>query len=296
MPEYLHEAPLVFYLWVLTLTLTVSSALLLTRFSLRIRKTIIGRTILHISISFIFWAAATASMALHHAEAIEVYGAVYMSLASMASLFTTYATWQGMVIQGILVPGQIGRTEPKHASAILGSAVFTIGFVGFIRFALNNPFLNAMMDGMSVLTAVGLMLLSVPLITGYRVKFSDKIVLAVAVLTLVIATISLAGHVLAIPILYAPLPGGDVSISTALGFIAAGIYVLLAKREAMKIKVIRLNIAVFILLLAVIALLGLLLDLPALHSQSPFARLPVPTALGFILVGSAFSWRVWKTL
>lgn len=294
---HVFEAAVPYYLWLLTITVTISSASLITKFSLRMKRTLIGVTSFYFSLSFILWGAATVSMSLHHfVKEIEIYLVIYMLISSLASLAGIYAAYHGMVIQGILVPNGVRGVEPKLSNAVLSALAFVIGFVGFARFALNNPLLNAMMEGMSILTALGFILLAVPLIALSRPKLLNEILYAGAGLTLTMAFVALIGHCLDIPVLYAPMPGGGLSVSTAMGFIGASIAVVFPRRQDLRAKIARLTLAVFVSLIAILALLGYLLNLPILYASSSFARLSIPTALGFILIGSALFWRAWKVL
>ncbi len=259
--------------------------------------TIIGKASFFVSLSSILWCAATITMALMHLSEINIYVILYTLIASIAGLIAIQAMYHGMTMQKLLRPDNIKKENLKLPGVqIICIFAFLIGFVGFIRFGLNNHTLNDMMEGMSILTAIGFLSLSLPLILFQRYKISNNIFYACGGFTVLIALTALVGHILKIPQLYAPLPGGGTSVSTAMGFIGLGLWIILTKHTSLKNRITKATLATFVLIIAILAILGYITNSPMLYASSSFARLSIPTAIDFILIGSATFWYTWKTL
>ena len=152
------------------------------------------------------------------------------------------------------------------------------------------------MEGMSITTGLGFVFLAGPLVALGSAKKIRKFVYLGAIISFIIALLALIGHWLAIPVLYAPLPGGGTSVSTALGLVISSLGLTIIFQKDLRIRILRLTLAVIVLLISFLAILGYVTQLPVLYSLGSFARLSVPTAICFVFVGLASFADSWRNL
>ena len=301
-PKSLHDSFILYYVWLVTLTLAISSALAFEKFNMKIRKTLLGETAYYVSMSFLLWGVAVSFLMLPSMEKISDFTGIFLGIASLASLMALRSAYSMEIIQGILAPDTVGQTGTqetrilKDPSTILCGLAFLVGSVGVLRFVLNYTFLNEMMEGMSISTGLGFVFIAVPLILSVRPKFSIRLLYMGAGLTFILAFAALIGHRTGVQVLYAPLPGGGMSISTAIGLILLCIWGASMKWQGLKSRIARLVLSVCVLLIAIFAVLGYIFNISTLYSVGSFARLSVPTAMCFILIGMALFWRAWRAL
>lgn len=294
MSSSIFDQVMLYDLWLLSLTLSISASLILFSLYLRSKGTPIGRNAFYVSLSSLLWSFALVAYAIPSIEKVEVYVGIFLVGSSFACAVSMLGAYERAKIQGILTPSGRKKQDSRTWLA-LSVLALNVAFIGVLRFILSNPTLLNMMEGMSILTGLSFILIAGSLIALSRPTFPNKFIYLLIGLALAIAFTTIFGHWLEIPALYAPLPGGGTSVSTALGLIIASLGVAVARQRGLKAWVVKVNTAVGVLVIGVLAVLGYILGLPTLYSASSFARLSPPTALCFVLVGFALLLRNWRT-
>ena len=296
MSEFIFSQSSLYYLWLLTLGLSFSSFFTFVKFYFQIKKTIIGRVAFFVSSCFLLWGVATAVLAIPSIAETQFYITIFLSIVSFAGIAGIFAAYHEALISNVLNPTGLAKHRFPLLTNILSCFTLVIATIGILRFVLNNPVLNALMEGMSIMTGLGLIFLTGPLIVLIPKKRLKKIVYLGASISFIIALVALIGHWLAIPSLYAPLTGGGTSISTALGLVISSIGLAIIFKKDLRIRIAKLTLATIILLISILAILGYTTQLSVLYSSSSFARLSIPTAICFALIGTTFFVNSWRNL
>jgi hypothetical protein len=294
--EFIFDQLLLYYLWLLTLGLVFSSFFTFAKFYWKIKKTIIGRVAFFVSICFLLWGVAIAVLAIPSVAEIQVYITIFLVIASFAGIAGIFAAHHEALISNILTPTGLAKHRFPHLTNVFSCFALVIALIGIIRFAVNNPVLNALMEGMSVMTGLGFVFLAGPLVALVRPKRFQKLVYLGACVSFIVAIVALIGHWLVIPILYAPLPGGGTSVSTALGLIISSIGLAITFQKDLRVKIAKLTLSIIILLISILAILGYITQLPVLYSSSSLATLSIPTAICFVFIGATLFVNSWRNL
>lgn len=294
MSEFIFDQIVLFYLWIITLSLALSSFITFTKFYSKIRKTIIGRVAFFVSICFLLWVVATMVLAVPSIAEIQIYIRMFLIFASFAGIAGIFAAYNEALISNILTPSAKSLQRFPYLARILCSLSLVVALIGIFRFAFNSSFLNSLMEGMSINTALGFAFIVGPLVVYLQLKRHREFVYMGVITSSTIALLALIGHWLEIPILYSPFPGGGTSIATAIGLIISGIELAIFCQKDLRLKFVKLILSVMILLISVLAISGYIFHIPVLYSASSFARLSIPTAVCFLLIAVMFFLNSWR--
>ena len=274
-------------LWLAALTLSVSSSIILILNYSKSRKTPIGNAALYISISSLIWTIVTITAYLY--LGVPNLALYFLFLAFLAGIFTTLGAYERAKIQSILTPSG----EERHGSRTLlalSVLVLAIALAGILRPIINSPFLNSAMGSASILTTVGLILISASLIVLSRPEFPKRLIYLLAGAAFTIGFIVLFGYyaVNIMSPLDAFLPGGGTSIETAKGFILASLGVVFATQRGLKAWFAKIILAMGILFVVLSDLYTLL------EFHHPVLLWAPSVALSLILIGIAQLWGALK--
>ena len=296
MSEFIFDQLLLFYLWIITLSLALSSSITFTIFYSKIKRTIMGRVAFFVSICFLLWGVAAIVLAVPSVAEIQIYIAIFLIFASLAGIAGLFAAYNEALISNILNPSGKSKHRFPNFARILSSVTLGVALIGILRFALNNSVLNSIMEGMSITTALGFVFIAGTLVAYLQQKRFKIILYLGAVTSLIIALLALIGHWLEIPILYSPLPGGGTSIATAVGLLISSIELAIYCYKDLRLKFVKLTLSIMILLISILAIFGYITQLAVLYSASSYAKLSIPTAICFVFIALTFFLNSWRNL
>ncbi len=294
--DFIVEQALNYYLWLLTLTLSLSSSIIFFKLYLNSRGTPLGRGAFYVSINSILWTIAIGFLSLW-VSSMAMLGApawIFLSLTSAAGIASSIGAYYRAQIAGLLNP----RGEEKTHIALcysLGILAVLVAVVNDVLLAVGSRFLNIGVNGMSILGSLGIILAAGSIIALTLPKLPNKkIAFVSALFASVIGLAAIAGYSFGIRFLYSPFAGKPVSDLTAVGFIVAGLWVLLSLKRGDKAWTARFIPPACVLLISVLAIIGYIVNMPVLFNGGTTMKLSVPTAFSFLLLSSAQLWYSWR--
>src|SRR3990172_6395407 len=194
MLETVFDHGVIYYLWLLTLTLAFAQSIILINLYLKSKGTPIGRLAFYTSLSSLMWSAATVVFAVRSIQEAEVFVGVFLFITTIAGIAATLAAYERARIQGILTPTGEREIKGCRLCRFLGVLVLIIAFVEIILFILNVPSLNAGIEGFSAISAISFIFISGSLIALTMPKFPNRIVYVGCGFAVIAASIVLLGH------------------------------------------------------------------------------------------------------
>ncbi len=280
---------MLYNLWLATLVISFSASIILFHNYLRSRKTPIGRNALFTSISSLIWSISISIYTYPEIEHLQYdLGFFFLTIGFLAGIFTMLAAYERHKIQTILTPGGKGKYEwrPLLVLAILTLAVVILAVLTPL---INSSYLNSRFDGMSMLSALSLILLCGSLIAFTRPEFPRKLIFLFASIPFIIAFAVIFWYYF---VDYsspfdASFIGGGTTLETAKGILIASLGVFLAFQRGLKAWFVKIMMAtgiMFIVILDVVAYFG---------GQPVF--FPDSVALCFIFISLAQFWHTLRT-
>jgi len=248
-----------------------------------------GRTALYYSLSSLIWSISISVYTFPTVELVEFgEGFFFLGLALLAGLIMILGAYDRAKIQSILTPGGKERHESRFLLALC-ILVLAITFAEILRPVINSPSLNSALGSTSVLTDVGLTLISISLIAIIRLKFPKKLLYLLAGVVFVIGFVILFGYfaVNYLTPLDAFLPGGGTMLEAAKGLLFASLGVLVAMQRGLKAWFAKIILGMTILFIAI-------LDLFAQYYLRHPVFLSNSVAFCFILIGMVQLWSALK--
>ena len=275
--------------WLAALIISFSSSTILIHNYLQSRKTLIGRTALYYSLSSLIWSISISVYTFPTVEHVEFdEGFFFLGLAFLAGIIMILGAYDRAKIQSILTPSGKERPESRFLFGLI-ILILAITLATILKPVINNPFLNSAIGSTSILTDVGLILISVSLFGLARPKFPKKLLYLSAGIVFTIGFVILFGFfaVNYLSPLDALLPGGGTTIEAAKGLLVASLGVPLAMQRGLKAWFAKIILAMGVLFIAI-------LDLFAQYYLKHPVFLSNSAALCFIIIGIEQLWSALK--
>ena len=283
-----------YYLWLLALTLSFSSSIIFFKLYIRSRGTPLGKVAFYISINSFLWSIAIAVLSVPSMMMVGVYSDIFLVATFLAGVASIVGAYYRALIQGLLTPSDYAKPRDLHVYYLLCGLAFTVAFVSIVLFALNIPFLKSAMNGLSILGEIGIIFLTGSLIALVRLRPHKKLAYLGIVVAFILGVIVLMGNWLLIGFLANPFHAGFTSDLTAVGLIAGSLATVLSMRSGLKTRTAQFIPSTAVLLIAGLALIGYVINLPMLYNGGLYVGLSTPAAVCFLIIGLAQVWFEWK--
>ncbi len=296
MSEFIAEQALNYYLWLLTLTLSFSSSIIFFKLYLKSRGTPLGKGAFYVSINSILWTIAIGFLSVW-VSSMAMLGTpawIFLSLTSAAGIASTIGAYYRAQIAGLLNPRGEEKTHITLCYSLSIMAVL-VAIFNDVFLAIDSRFMNIGANGMSVFGSLAMILAAGSIIALTLPKSPLKrLAFLCAILASLIALLAIIGYWLGIKSLYSPFDGKAISDLTAVGLVAASLWTFLSLKRGDKAWTARFIPSASVLLIAVLAVVGYIIDMPVLFNGGTVMKLSVPTAISFLLISSAQLWYSWK--
>ncbi len=277
-----------YYFWLLALTLAFSSSVIFFKLYLKSKGTPLGKVALYISINSFLWSISVAVLSVPSITMIGIYTDIFLVATSVAGVSSIIAAYYRAIIQGLLTPSE-GRIRDFRIYHLLCGLTIAVALVTILRFAVDIPLLNEAISRMSIWGALGIILLAASLIMFYRPRLR-RFAYVGTLLALVIGLVVLLGNWFVIRFLFNPFQTGVTSDLTGEGLILASAGSILSQRNGLKAKTAQFVPSTGILLMAALAMIGYLVNLPTLYNGGFYVSLSIPNSICFLLIGLAQIW------
>lgn len=271
-----------YYLWVLALSLSITTIVVLFKFALS-KKGLLSKSSMFLASGFTLW---TFAIIVHVIEHPILEWDMYISIFTyfIGSLYMAYLAYYQEQVTHFLQTIKQKRIKPKITKISLYLGI-VMAFMGAARFFLGIDLLNAMYEGMSIITAIALLLVGISLLPQLLPKKFKRIPKETVYLPFIMGIMALVGHFLNFPLLYAPIPGGGTSIPTAISILALCMALLtFPYNNNLKVRMVGWGLINAAILFASLGLVGHVFNLPVLYGAEFFARLSIPTAITILLI------------
>ncbi len=282
-----------YYFWLLALTLAFASSVIFFKLYLKSKGTPLGKVAFYVAINSFLWSMAVGVLSVPSITMVGIYTDIFLLVTSLAGVASMLAAYYRTVIQGLLTPSGYGNLRSFRLYYLPVGLTIAIALFSVIRFVFNIPFLNATANRMSFWGAFGILFLSAALIMLARSRPRKLVYIAIAA-SLIIGIIVLLGNWFLIRILFNPFTSGPTSDLTGEGLILASLGALLSTRQGLKAWIAQFIPSMGVMLMAALAIIGYIANLPTLYNGGFYVSLSIPTALCFLLIGFAQAWYFWK--
>ncbi len=266
-------------LWLATLILAFSAAVILLHNYLKSRKTYLGRAALYTALSALVWSISVSIYTFPEIEKIQIeIGSVFLAVGFFAGVVTLLSAYERAKIQTILTPS-MQHTYTSKPLLVISLFILPITFIGVISDLVRYPAFNSAVGSISILTVICLVFISVCLLSANpRVNLPKKITNYLAIFVLAVGIILLVWYfaINYMASIDASLPGGPTSIETAKGFVFASLGIFIVGRHGLKAWFARIILAMGILFVVILDLVAEFLFHPAFLANF--------VALSFVLV------------
>ncbi len=289
----LFTEPIFYYIWLLSLTFAVSSALLLLRLGITIRKSLVGQLIFSISLAYTFWIISQILHSFIHdkVEFLDWFAVIALFTGSLIGLYVAYI--------GFKVHDLLEIHEKKilkfRIQLILIFLGISMGIFGSIRFLFNNSFMNEIFEGLSV--QEGLIFILIGIGTVFLFYREDRLYLPkiFGVIAVVVATVTWISVWFNIEMLYMPFFGVGFSAPSAATVIALGlILIFYSKTDNYKILIFIVILLSLIFVVTSLALIGYITQNPELYSPHYLAKLSLSTVIVLYSYSLVIMVSLWK--
>ncbi len=293
MLENIYGMVLNYYLWLFALTLAFSSSILFLKLYVRSRGTPLGKVAFYISLNSLLWSIAIAVLSVPSMMMVGIYTDIFLVATSLAGVASIIGAYYRALIQGLLTPTGDGKPWQLRVYYALCGFAFAVALISIVLFALNNPILKNAMNGLSILGEVGIIFLTGSLIALVRLKRLKILAYLGISVAFILGVLVLAGNWLLIRFLANPFSAGFTSDLTAVGLIAASLAAALSIRSKLRARTAQFIPSTTVLLIAVLAIIGYVINLPMLYNGGVYVGLSTPAAICFLIIGSAQVWFGW---
>ena len=297
MLQTIFEHGIIYYLWLLTLSLAFAQSIILVHLYLKSKGTPIGRLAFYISLSSLMWSIATAVYAVSFMQAAETYIGAFLFVASAAGITSTLGAYERARIQGILTPTGERDIKECRVCRYLGVLVLAIAIFEIGVFVSRIALMNLAIESFSFVSALGFLFIAASLIALTQPKFPAKLAYIGVGIALIMAFLVLIGHLLGISALHELIHvAGAGEVSTSVGLIVASFGVISLAQRGLKAWIVKINFATNILVIAALAVPEHIFYQPTIYSEASFATLSIPATASFFFLGLALLWAAWKQL
>jgi hypothetical protein len=283
-----------YYLWLLGLTLAFSSSVIFFKLYIRSKGTPLGRVAFYVSINSFLWSIAIAVLLVPSMTMSGIYTDVFLLVSSLAGVASIVGAYYRATIQSLLTPSGDGKSRDLRVYYVLYGLAFAVAFLSVIRFDLGIPIWIEAMKGQSIFGEVGIIFLTGSLIMLLKSRPPRKLAYIGIALALIIGFIALIGNWRLIRFMFNLFHTGYTSDLTAVGLIAASLGGVLSVRRGLRTWTAQFIPFTVVLLIGVLALVGYTISLPTLYNGGVYVGLSIPTAICFLLIGSAQVWYAWN--
>lgn len=276
-------------IWLVTLALNFMSSLVLLSNYTNSQGTPIGRSAFYFFLTSFLWSVTSTIITIPIFRQNEYsVNYFYTSIMLLAAIALSLGTYERARIQMLLTPGAIQQTRDNRLLFILSVCTVGIALIGLVGNILNNPTLNILFPGMSVLTNLGFILIGGLFIALTQPKFRYKLAYVGSAILLIMGFTLIMIELLGVYAPFSPLLLGPEEVPIAVVFIIASLWIAIAKRARQRLRwwMARIVMAMAILSSVAIQSAAYFLHHPAIPS--------IPVLLLMVLAGGAMLWRSWK--